>query len=166
MLDGTDHFHERIDPADPDLVAEHHYMPVRSVNFRRIRHDPIRFLGYNYHYWDNFPSERNTENQGGIELVLNSQKERAASTALVLILLFAGVFMIAMVMYTGLAQTAKLNLTNGTEVQDLDAASQAKILEQEQPILLGINGLFYILVFVLIIGGIAVFVKAITGRRR
>ena len=74
--------------------------------------------------------------------------------------------MIAMVMYTGLAQTAKLNLTNGTEVQDLDAASQAKILEQEQPILLGINGLFYILVFVLIIGGIAVFVKAITGRRR
>jgi len=99
-------------------------------------------------------------------LVLNSQKERAASTALVLILLFAGVFMIAMVMYTGLAQTAKLNLTNGTEVQDLDAASQAKILEQEQPILLGINGLFYILVFVLIIGGIAVFVKAITGRRR
>ena len=99
-------------------------------------------------------------------MVLNSQKERAASTALVLILLFAGVFMIAMVMYTGLAQTAKLNLTNGTEVQDLDAASQAKILEQEQPILLGINGLFYILVFVLIIGGIAVFVKAITGRRR
>ena len=99
-------------------------------------------------------------------MVLNSQNERAASTALVLILLFAGVFMIAMVMYTGLAQTAKLNLTNGTEVQDLDAASQAKILEQEQPILLGINGLFYILVFVLIIGGIAVFVKAITGRRR
>jgi hypothetical protein len=123
-------------------------------------------LGYNYHYRDNFPSQWNTENKGGIELVLNSETERAASTALVLILLFAGVFMIAMVMYTGLAQTAKLNLTNGTEVQDLDAASQAQILEQEKPILLGINGLFYILVFVLIVGGIAVFVKAITGRRR
>ena len=71
MLDGADYFHAGTDTADPDLITEHHYMSVRCVDLRRIRHDTIRFLGYNYHYRDNLFNKRNTEDPGGIKLVLS-----------------------------------------------------------------------------------------------
>jgi hypothetical protein len=70
MLDGADHLHAGTNTADPDFVTEHNHMSVRRVNFRRLREHTIRFLGYNHHYRDNFPSQWNTEDPGGIELVL------------------------------------------------------------------------------------------------
>lgn len=88
-----------------------------------------------------------------------------ASGATTLIFLFVGVFLLIMVVLAGISSNNNDNTTNLSDTQDTQAVQDAQNIEMQKPFLLGLSGFQMILLVVLILGGIGLFLKVITGRR-
>jgi hypothetical protein len=86
----------------------------------------------------------------------------ARKSTLTLIFLFAGLFMLAMVIYAGISAARDVNtVENTTEYQNIDQTQHDAIVEQEKPFVIGISGLMVLLVVILILAGIGLFMKLI-----
>ena len=89
----------------------------------------------------------------------------AKYNATILIFIFVGVFLLLMVAYAGLSAKDQQDTTNTSEVQVVHNAQDEQIVNAQKPFLMGLGGFYWILLFVVILGGIGIFIKVIWGRR-
>ena len=87
------------------------------------------------------------------------------NSTLTIIFLFVGIFLLLMVAFAALQGKTTVDLTNQSDEQDVHNVQDEQIAGAQKPFLIGLGGFYYIVLFVLILGGIGVFIKIILGRK-
>lgn len=90
----------------------------------------------------------------------------AKSSEIKIIFVFVGIFLLLLTAYAALNAHNQIDLTNTTEIQDVPNVQDAQIETAQVPFMWGLSGLMWIFLVLLIVIGIGVFIKVITGRRQ